>query len=266
MGSVNVPSSRLGLARALIALGFVLLQGDPAASAPLPPAGVVGTVSFNILEPPPIDVGDFGSYSLGGPIGELQLDVGATPSPFVSASGETVPFFFGRSSALVQYSVQITGPTPSVMVHVAVAGGVAGSSSPGGPPDDTFHGFALKSQWFLQDPSSATLFSEGIVTPALQGSFSDSFSHVVELEMAVNTLYRVTLIADVGVRSGSASAFIDPVFSFAPDAGEGYSFLFSEGIGNSPPVPEPASFVLLAAGLLALAAVRRRARVGVRSA
>lgn len=266
MDNIDVPSGRGGLARTLIALGFVLLQGVPAAFAALPPAGVVGKVSFNILEPPPIDVGDFGSYSLSGPVGDLQLDVGATPSPFVSADAQITPFFFGRANAIVQYSVQVTGPTPSVIVRVAVAGGVAGSSSPGGPSGDAFHGFAMKSQWSLEDPASATVFSEGIVTPALQGSFSDSFSHVVELELAVNAVYRVTLIADAGARSGSASAFIDPVFSFAPDAGDGYSFLFSEGIGNSPPVPEPASFFLLAAGLLTLAAVRRRARVALKPA
>lgn len=259
MDRVDVQPGRGGLLRALIALGFVLLQGDPAASAPLPPAGVVGKVSFNVLDPPPIDVGAFGSYALSGPIGDLQLDVGATPSPFVSAGAEIVPFFFGRTNAMVQYSVQVTGPTPSVMVQVAVAGGVSGSSTPG-PSDDLFHGFALKSQWSLEDPTSGTVFSEGIVTPALQGSFSDSFSHVVELELAVNAVYRVTLIADAGVRSGSASAFIDPVFSFAPGMCDGYAFEFSGGIGNSPPVAEPASFVLLAAGLLTLAAVQRRAR------
>ena len=257
---VNVPSGRGRPARTLIiALGLGLVAG--AAAAALPPAGVVGKVSFNILEPPPIDVGDFGSYSLSGAVGDLQLDVGATPSPFVSAGAEIVPFFFGRANATVQYSVQVTGPTPTVMVRVAVAGGVTGASSPGGPPDDTFHGFAMKSQWRLEDPASATVFSEGIATPALQGSFSDSFSHVVELELAVNAIYRVTLIADAGARSGSASAFIDPVFSFAPGTGDGYAFEFSEGIGNSPPVPEPASIVLFLAGLLVLVVVRRRGRL-----
>jgi hypothetical protein len=51
----------------------------------------------------------------------------------------------------------------------------------------------------------------------------------------------------------SATAIVDPVFSFAPGVDPGYSFQFSEGIGNSrgpSPVPEPGSVLLLTGGLI----------------
>lgn len=265
MDRAHVAPAYRGLARALIGASLIaLLQAVPARAGSLPPPGVIGLVSFNILTPPPIDVGTFGSYPLSGFMGDLQLDVGATPSPFISASAQIIPNFFGRANAIVQYSVQVLGPASTVHVQVAVAGGVSGASSPGGAPGDNFHGFALTSQWSLQDAASATVFSEGIVTPALQGSFSDSFNHVVDLELNVNAIYRVTLRADASARSGSAFAFIDPVFSFAPGAGEGFSFVFSEGIGNAP-IPEPAPFALFAIGLLGLAAAARRRASGLQS-
>lgn len=265
MDKLELASIRGALSRTLIGSAFVLLQVDPAVAATLPPAGVAGKVSFNVLDPAPIDVADFGTYALSSPIGKLRLDVGATPSPLVVANAQIAPFFFGRSSAELQYSVQVIGPTPTVKVQVAVAGGVAGSSSLGGTAGDPFHGFAMKSYWSLKDPASATVFEGGIVTPALQGSFSDAFNRVVELEMAVNDIYRVSLIADAGARSGSASAFIDPVFSLAPGVGDGYLFVLSEGIGNAP-VPELAPFVLLASGLLVLAVASPRARVAMEPA
>jgi hypothetical protein len=38
-----------------------------------------------------------------------------------------------------------------------------------------------------------------------------------------------------------ATAFVDPVFSFGPGVGSEYSLVFSEGFGNSAPVPEPST-------------------------
>jgi hypothetical protein len=260
MEKAHVASALRGFAHALIGASLLaLLHGGPARAQALPPPGVIGLVSFNLLTPPPIDVGAFGHYPLSGFEGDLLLDVGGTPSPFITASAQILPNFFGRANSMVQYSVQVLGPTATVAVQVAVAGGVAGTSSLGPAPGDIFHGFALKSQWSLQDAASNTVFSEGIVTPALQGSFSDGFNHVVDLQLNVGAIYRVTLIADASARSGSAFAFIDPVFSFAAGVGEGYSFVFSEGIGNAP-IPEPSSAALFVAGLLGLAALRRRAQ------
>lgn len=55
-------------------------------------------------------------------------------------------------------------------------------------------------------------------------------------------------------------AFIDPTFTLAPGIAnpELYSFAFSEGIGNTPAVPEPSTALFSLAGLGVIALARRR--------
>jgi len=124
----------------------------------------------------------------------------------------------------------------------------------------------MKSLWRLEDANLGLqlVFGEGIDTPALTGIFNESFGHTVELTLTANHIYRVTMIADAGAAAGSsgtlafATAFIDPRFSFGPGVGQEYSFVLSEGVGNSALVPEPSSFVLLISGMLGLGHFRMR--------
>jgi uncharacterized protein (TIGR03382 family) len=122
--------------------------------------------------------------------------------------------------------------------------------------------------WSITNASSGiTVFSEGIQTPELPGSFGDSFDHIDSLVLTANQRYRVRLVADAAIANGFtngavgfAFALIDPVFSFGPGVGPEYSFVFSEGIGNvrNSSVPKPGTFTLIVAGLLALGLFRRR--------
>jgi hypothetical protein len=163
------------------------------------------------------------------------------------------------------YEVVILGPPGNVLVLVDASGRVQAGAQPG------TGGFALTASWSITNAiSGVTVFSEGIQTPALSGSFGDSFDHTDSLVLTANQRYSVRLVADAAIANGFtngavgfAFALIDPVFSFGPGVGPEYSFVFSEGIGNVRPsssVPKPSTFTLIVAGLLALRLVRKRVR------
>ncbi|MGE0386283.1 MAG: hypothetical protein AB7Q97_16270 [Gammaproteobacteria bacterium] len=234
------------------ALSLLWTMGGGAYASTLAPAGVAAQVLFNF--PPGINIGTFGTFPLSGPGGFLQFSSVGEPGPFAAAEAHVAPGFFGRSSGQIIYSMEILGPPGEVPVSVAVAGGASGSSS-----TQPFTSFALKALWRIDDVNLglAQVFAEGIETPALQGSFSESFGHSVDLMLTAGHIYRVTLTADAAagaVDSDSqtfAAAFIDPVFSFGPGIGPEYTFHFSEGIGNSP-VPLPGTLLLIAPALAGL--------------
>jgi hypothetical protein len=243
--------------RAVLAGTCVVLSlGMGSAQAtPLAPAGVAGQLLFS-NPPAGTQVSTFGTFPLSGPNGSLQFTASGTPVPLLSASATMVPFFFGSSSGTLVYQMEVLGPAGDVPVSVTASGGVSGASQLSS--GDMFAGFAMTSVWRFETISGVPIVpEEGIRTPALTGSFSQSFAEVHDLMLAANQVYRVTMLVNVGARAGSATAFIDPVFSFGPSAGQAYSFNFSDGIGNAP-IPEPKTYLLLSAGLLVLLALSRR--------
>jgi hypothetical protein len=248
---------RAALAGACLSL-LPALSG--AQGVPLPPPGVAGQVLFS-NPPVGLQVTTFGTFPLSQPTGSLQFTALGTPSPLLAADATMVPFFFGSSSGTLVYQMEVLGPAGDVPVSVAVSGGVSGSSELSS--EDPFAGFAMTALWRFESVGGTPIVAEeGISTPALTGSFSQSFGETHELMLTANQAYKVTMLVNVGARGGSASAFIDPLFSFGAGVGDEYSFLFSEGIGNGPlPVPEPHTWLLLGAGLLATWSMSR-ARTG----
>jgi len=246
-------------------LGALLLFGlGSTAQAALDPALVSGSVFFDFSPPDRLNFNTFGTHPLTGPGGSVSFSALAQPGPYLSGEVSVSQGFTGRSSGTLLYALQVLGLAGDVSVLVDVFGRASASST----TTDPFAGFAMKAQWRLEDVTLGLqpVFEEGINTPALQGSFDDSFGHTVELELTAGHLYRVTLVADAFAAAGStgvgafASAFIDPAFRFGPGVGSEYSIVLSEGIGNVAPVPEPSAVVLAAAGIVALGLRRAGAR------
>ena len=220
---------------ALLLLGF-----GQATAATLDPANISGT-ALNIPPPARLDFNTFGTFPQTGPGGFLQFTASGTPGPFLSGEATISKNFTGRVSGILLYGIEILGPAGNVPVAVDVSGGASGSSV----ANDPFAAFAMKSLWSLEGPNLGPqgIFSEGIDTGQLSGIFNQNFGHTVNLTLSANHVYKVTMVADAFAAAGSsgtlafASAFIDPRFSFGSGVGPEYSFLLSDGIGNSAPIP-----------------------------
>lgn len=100
--------------------------------------------------------------------------------------------------------------------------------------------------------------------PPGNGQFAESDI----VPFAANTLYTVRVFANAQAITrvvngpnndgGSADAFADPTFSIDPMTpnAAAYSIVFSPGVGNTAPVPEPQTWALFACGLLAVGWLR----------
>lgn len=237
---------------------FLILGIGSANAVPLKPPSVAAQLLFaNPFEGRNIDT--LGTFSLSRATGSLKFTSSGTPSPSLLAEATLSPFFFGRSSGLLSYEVEILGPAGDVPVTITANGSVTGTSED--LTVDTFAGFAMKSVWNFEALNlGPIILEEGIATQALTGSFSQSWSHTHDLNLTTNTVYKVTMIADAGVRAGSAAAFVDPIFSFGPNVDTTlYDFRFSDGIGNSPStVSAPGGLELMSLGMAMVFAMARR--------
>ena len=185
-----------------VACALILSGIAQANASTLSPAAISGTVFFNLSPPPRIDFTTFGTFTLPGPGGIVQSTATGMPGPILSGEASITQNFTGRASGILLYEMEILGPAGPVPVLIDVSGGASGSSV----TNDLFAAFALKSFWSLEDVNLGlqSVFSEGINTGQLTGSFSQNFSHTVDLTLTAGHVYRVTMIADAFAAAGSS--------------------------------------------------------------
>ena len=186
----------------------------------------------------------------------------------------------GNGSALAQstarYSFSVVGgpgPVPILLSGLyavfnppelpdgaggTIATGTLGITDNLGQTSFSFQSLCYNYTYFLNESAPPKNCGSGSFSGSFMASAGSTFS--VVLGAFVGRVFR-----DVG--PGPASAYIDPYFEIDPvwaAAHGGYSLLFEPGVGNGMPgsitaVPEPETFVLMAAGL-ALLRWRMRAR------
>jgi len=233
------------------------------------PPLLTGTLFFNLV--PRVDFVDFGNYFLfqpePGPLeGDSRMSFTAlgTPAPFLGSQIDAGKFQFGRASAILTYELEILGPPGPVPILIDVSGRVFAHVG-----EDRSATALAQSNWSFEDVSTGPVFSEALDSGLQHDDFSQSFNHTVFVTVTANHIHRVTMSVDLQIGGGNfganGTAIIDPVFSFAPGVDPAYSFLFSDGIGNSsiPATPEPRSVVLLSAGVIAMCILRGRSRYAV---
>jgi hypothetical protein len=195
----------------------------------------------------------------------------------------------GNTFGDLQYQILVTGPGTTALVDVNFLLSVFGSFSPiGNDQAAQFTTGAALSLVGLPIANASVNFNAfgGSVENGFLPSFTDnsvnatysaltrtatgSLSGPQTLTLTTGFAYTVDLRLQancIGQGAGvncTTSAFVDPIFTVDPNqANPGqYSIAFSPGVGNGVPgaVPEPASFLLMGAGLLGIC-IRGRAKL-----
>jgi hypothetical protein len=184
------------------------------------------TSSVSLTYVPITSLGTYGANS-------VETTVGLTPSPFFSASGSAAsPYDDVKVQDHLIYYFAIVGADGVVPVNVTAT--ALGSASWGGQGG---WGFTMSDLQIYNDKFSLFAIQQA-GDWSLNQTFDFEANRVYAVEMG---LQGEASGGGLGYLSGFAnfSASIDPVFTIAPGY-DGYSLIFSDGVGNSPvSVPGP---------------------------
>jgi len=246
----------------------------------------VGPVSASTTSP---------AGTIGPGTASTSGSIGLLPSPHISGGGSvsftTPPAAYNTRdgqygsnsyySGNLNYYFEIAGPTNSVAVNAKALASYSTSALPSGGVATGVINFNVTQLDNLGDPVSPDIIrdSTGSIavgsyhtpTAAQSGGFTENGTY----NLLTNTIYQVALqvIAQVSIvntgdsdpsaTGGTASilASLDPTFNIAGGVANpgDYSFVFSDGIGNSAPVsatPLPAGLLFSITGFSALGLVR----------
>jgi hypothetical protein len=211
-----------------------------------------------------------GTYSTSfttayGGSSSVTATLSGEPFPALTTSGTgTVGAWSDAADALsganLSYYISIVGPSGLVPIDFTARGTLAQSYATGSASTQLYIEGDIDDQLSVDIWGQQSISLSGDQNP-LTGS-ANAFTLSGTTEEAANTQILVGMSIGINVETngpyptGSASAYLDPIFYIDPtfpDASE-YSIVISPGIGNSPVsgVPEPSTWAMMLLGVAGL--------------
>jgi len=198
---------------------------------------------------------------------DAQASISTSPAVSITASG-TGPQATSASQAegSLSYQFEVVGGTPDQQVPILVTTDLTTAISGNASASASIKIFSLASDLGFGDVQAEVCSNINGC-----GSESPSFDGTLDATAFADEAAEVSISFGAGgggnaVEGGTAGVSVDPLIEIDPTyllANPGLTLEFSPGVGNGlpaapQPVPEPPSLALLAAGMAALAAWRRR--------
>lgn len=193
--------------------------------------------------------------------GFAQTVTSAANGTNATARASAGPGGLGRADSRITYTFQIVGPESSIYIPFRVQ--ASGYAQGAGELFGAYSAFRL-------DNTFASVLGEALASDGGFGPYGEFNIDQIAYGLANRDLLVTTLAsASAGGfagRSGTAFAYVDPVFTLDPAYADQYRIVGVPGVFTSPAVgvPEPASWAMMITGFgLSGAAMRSRRRIAV---
>lgn len=195
-----------------------------------------------VINTPWIDPSGHGSATVvSRPIPSLTITATSDPNTATSNYETT-------AQAKLTYYFSVLGPIPDLSVPLIISGNYSFSNT---------DSHTAQSIGFV----TSSLSGYSIGASSLSGLGSHSFlGSILASVSAGEGSVQMTAYADVR-GANSATVFIDPYIAIDPvwaTTHPGYTIAVTQGFGNSPPVPENGTALMLAMGIAVILLLRRR--------